>query len=57
MYVDKSDDIHACLGPSDLVGIPVKPGSIDEGEVIYPWEALVDFGYEPHIHAWNMARG
>jgi len=57
VYVDKSDDIHACLGPSDLVGIPVKPGSIDEGEVIYPWEALVDFGYEPHIHAWNMARG
>ena len=56
VQVDKFGGIHACLGLSDLVGIVVKFSSIDEGEVVQPWEALVDFGYESHIHPWNMER-
>jgi len=46
VLVEKSNGIHACLGPSDLVGIEVKVNEI--------WLA---FGFESHIHAWNMARG
>lgn len=56
VQVEKSNGIHACLWPIDSVWILVKPGSIDEVEVIQPWEAVVDFGYDSHIHAQNMAR-
>jgi len=45
--VEKSGGIHACLGPSFLVGIVVKLEEM----------CLVWFGFESHIHAWNMAWG
>ena len=55
MQVEKSGGVHAFLGPIDQVGIAVKPSSIDEGEVVYPRKSVIDFCYESHIHAWNMA--
>ena len=54
----KSSGLCACLWPSDLVRIAVNIVYIDEGEVVYPQEALVDLSsFESHIDAWNMARG
>jgi len=34
MYVEKYDGIHPCLWISDPGWIALKPGSIDEGEVV-----------------------
>ena len=34
--MDKSSGIHACLGPSDLVGIAVKPDETYFGLVLSP---------------------
>ena len=44
------------LWPSDPRWIVLNLGYIYEGEVVQPWEALVEFGFKSQIDAWNMAR-
>ena len=57
VQVEKSVASMLVLWSSDLRWIAVNLGSIDEGEVVQPWEALVEFGFKSHINAWNIARG
>ena len=45
--MERSEGIHACLGPSDPVGIVVNPGSLMRVEAVWPPEAMLGIFVSP----------